>query len=77
MLNGKPRKRGFLKALLPGLRLIGWSPALLVQTGKAYRGFRRQYIKHATEQGMPIKAARQLAREMRPFAILKGLRKRS
>ena len=57
------------------LRLIGKAPGHLVWMAVQYRGFRNEYVRAAMAQGMPVEAARQTARQMRPLEMMRTFRK--
>lgn len=71
----KAGKTGWLRKTVMVLRLIGKAPGLLIRLAVQYRGFRKEYVRAAMAQGMPVEAARRLARQMRPMEMLGSFRK--
>jgi hypothetical protein len=75
MRGEKAGKTGWLRKAVLVLRLIGKAPGLLVRLAVQYRGFKKEYVRAAMAQGMPVEAARQTARQMRPLEMLGTFRK--
>lgn len=64
-----------LKSAAQIARLVFLLPGLLVRAAIKYRAFRRAFVLEATNQGMPLEVAKQAAREMRPGAVLGGVKR--
>lgn len=64
--------------LLQILRLIGlgfrWLPALLVRSLVAHRQFSRTFVQEATQHGLPVELAQEIAESMGPRDLMKGTR---
>ena len=75
MKGEKAGKTGWLRKAVLVLRLIGKAPGLLIRLGFSYRGFKKEYVRAAMAQGMPMEAARRFARQMRPLEMLGSFRK--
>jgi hypothetical protein len=75
MNKKKAGKTGWFRKTVLLLRLIGKAPGLLIRLVYQYRGFKKEYVRAAMAQGMPMEAARRFARQMRPLELLGSFRK--